>query len=165
MIGTLPCAQGTIFPSSQMLSAVRTALEVELMRGPTSTTARGPKSKGSARGPSQTSGACPCALPCGGLGPLALLQPRRPGEDAQLAERLGAGGVAFHRLLVLALRLGGLPQRLVDVALVEVGPVQRRALLHRLAEEPQRLQPALDIPRGPGVGGPSEQRQELALVR
>src|SRR4029078_6385352 len=119
MIGTWPCAQGTIFPSSQMLSAVRIALEVELMSEPNHRTSRAPQSKASGRP--------------------GLCQPCRPGQDAQLAERLGAARIALHRLLVLTLRLRGLPERLVHVALVEVRPVQRGAPLHRVAEQAQRL--------------------------
>src|SRR5262245_15930664 len=119
MIGTCPCDQGMIFPSSQMLSAVRIALEVELMSEPNLRTPRPPQSKAS-----------------GGPG---LRQPRRPGEDAQLPQRLGAPRVALHGLLVLALRLTVLPQRLVHVPLVEVGPVEGGAPLHGLGEQRQRL--------------------------
>src|SRR5678816_4280273 len=110
MIGTCPCAQGMIFPSSQMLSAVRIALEVELMSGPNLRTPRPPQSKASGRP--------------------GLCQSRRPGEDAQLPQRLGAARVALHRLLVLALRFAGLTQRLVHMALVEMRPVQGGAPLH-----------------------------------
>src|SRR5215475_13698954 len=119
MTGTCPWAQGMIFPSSQMLSAVRIALEVELMSEPHHRTPRAPQSKASRRP--------------------GLCQSRCPGEDAQLAERLGAARVALHGLLVLALRIGVLAERLVDVALVEVRPVQRRAPVHRLREQRQRL--------------------------
>src|SRR5678815_205999 len=119
MIGTCPCAQGMIFPSSQMLSAVRIALEVELMSGPNLRTPFPPQSKASGRP--------------------GLCQPRRPGEDAQLPQRLGTPRVALHGLLVLALRLSVLAERLVHVPLVEVGPVQGGAPLHGLGEERQRL--------------------------
>src|SRR5262245_29870910 len=144
MIGTCPCDQGMIFPSSQMLSAVRIALEVELMSGPNLRTPRPPQSKASGR-----SGLC---------------QPRRPGEDAQLPQRLGAPWVALHGLLVLALRLPGLAKRLVHVPLVEVGPVEGGAPLHGLGEEPECLVTRDRVRRSPGVGRPPQQSEKLAFL-
>src|SRR5271169_4681931 len=111
MTGTWPSDQATSFPSSQMRSAVSTVEEVELMAAPCLSRRRPPKSKAAALA-------------------LALLQPYRPGQNGQLAQGFGAGGVALQGPLKGAGGLLGPPQRLEDVAEEEVGLLQGGAQLH-----------------------------------